>query len=78
MTEEEMLIFNKSDGHALKTKERKKKKKMDWLDLLKVQRTLKTLLQHHSSKASIVQHSAFFVVQLSHPYMKNWKNHSLD
>ena len=43
--------------------------KMDWLDLLAVQRTLKSLLQHHSSKASILRHSAFFIVQLSHPYM---------
>ena len=43
--------------------------RMDWLDLLAVQGTLKTLLQHHSSKASILQHSAFFTVQLSHPYM---------
>ena len=43
--------------------------RMDWLDLLAVQRTLKGLLQHHSSKASILQHSAFFTVQLSHPYM---------
>ena len=42
---------------------------MDWLDLLAVQGTLKSLLQHHSSKASILQHSAFFTVQLSHPYM---------
>ena len=42
---------------------------MDWLDLLAVQGTLKTLLQHHSSKASILQHSAFFIVQLSYPYM---------
>ena len=42
---------------------------MNWLDLLAVQGTLKTLLQHHSSKASILQHSAFFIVQLSHPYM---------
>ena len=41
----------------------------DWLDLLAVQGTLKTLLQHHSSKASIFRHSAFFIVQLSHPYM---------
>ena len=41
--------------------------KMDWLDLLAVQETLKSLLQHHSSKASILQHSAFFTVQLSHP-----------
>ena len=43
--------------------------KVDWLDLLAVQGTLKSLLQHHSSKASILQHSAFFIVQLSHPYM---------
>ena len=43
--------------------------KMDWLDLLAVQGTLKSLLQHHSSKASILWHSAFFMVQLSHPYM---------
>ena len=42
---------------------------MDWLDLLAVQGTLKSLLQHHSPKASILQHSAFFTVQLSHPYM---------
>ena len=44
--------------------------RMDWLDLLAVQGTLKSLLQHHSSKASIPQHSAFFIVQLSHPYMQ--------
>ena len=43
--------------------------RIDWFDLLAVQRTLKSLLQHHSSKASILQHSAFFIVQLSHPYM---------
>ena len=43
--------------------------KMDWLDLLAVQVTLKSLLQHHSSKASVLQCSAFFMVQLSHPYM---------
>ena len=43
--------------------------RMDWLDLLAVQGTLKSLLQHHSSKASIIQHSAFFTLQLSHPYM---------
>ena len=42
---------------------------MDWLDLLAVQGTLKSLLQHHSSKALILRHSAFFIVQLSHPYM---------
>ena len=43
--------------------------RMDWLDLLAVQETLKSLLQHHSSKASILRRSAFFTVQLSHPYM---------
>ena len=42
---------------------------MDWLDLLAVRGTLKSLLQHHSSKASILRHSAFLIVQLSHPYM---------
>ena len=42
--------------------------RMDWLDLLAVQGTLKSLLQHHSAKASILQHSAFFIVQLSYPY----------
>ena len=47
---------------------------MDWLDLLAVQGTLKCLLQHHSSKVSIFQHSAFFTVQLSHPYMTTGKN----
>ena len=47
--------------------------RMDWLDLLAVQGTLKSLLQHHSSKASILCHSAFFIVQLSHPYMTNGK-----
>ena len=52
--------------------------RMDWLDLLAVQGTLKSLLQHHSSKASILQCSAFFIVQLSHPYMITGKNHSLD
>ena len=50
---------------------------MDWLDLLAVQRTLKSLLQHHSSKASILQHSAFFKVQLSHPYMTTGKTIAL-
>ena len=43
--------------------------RIDWLDLLEVQGTLKSLLQHHSSKASILRHSAFFIVPLSHPYM---------
>ena len=51
--------------------------RMDWLDLLAVQGTLKSLLQHHSSKASILQHSAFFTVQLSHPYMTNGKTIAL-
>ena len=46
---------------------------MDWLDLLAVQGTLKSLLQHHSSKASILRRSAFFTVQLSHPYMTTGK-----
>ena len=50
---------------------------MDWLDLLAVQGTLKSLLQHHSSKASILQHSAFFIVQLSHPYMTTGKTIAL-
>ena len=47
--------------------------RMDWLDLLPVQGTLKSLLQHHSSKASVLQHSAFFIVQLSHPYVTTGK-----
>ena len=47
--------------------------RMDWLDLLAVQGTLKSLLQHHSSKASILRHSALFIVQLSHPYMTTGK-----
>ena len=51
--------------------------KMDWLDLLAVQRTLKSLLQHHTSKASILWHSAFFIVQLSHPYMTTGKTIAL-
>ena len=50
---------------------------MDWLDLLAVQGTLKSLLQHHSSKASILQLSAFFTVQLSHPYMTTGKTIAL-
>ena len=49
----------------------------DWLDLLCVQGTLKSLLQHHSSKASILQHSAFFIVQLSYPYMTTGKTIAL-
>ena len=51
--------------------------RMDWLDLLVVQETLKSLLQHHSSKASILRHSAFFTVQLSHPYMTTGKTTAL-
>ena len=51
--------------------------RMDWSDLLAVQATLKSLLQHHSSKASILQHSAFFIVQLSHPYMTTGKTIAL-
>ena len=51
--------------------------RMDWLNLPAVQGTLKSLLQHHSSKASILQHSAFFIVQLSHPYMTTGKTIAL-
>ena len=51
--------------------------RMDWLDLLAVQGTLKSLLQHHSSKASILQRSAFFMVQLSHPYITTEKTIAL-
>ena len=51
--------------------------RMDWLDLLAVQGTLKSLLQHHSSKASILWHSAFFIVQLSHPHMTTGKTIAL-
>src|SRR5574340_414573 len=51
--------------------------RMDWLDLLAVQGTLKSLLQHHSSKASILQQSAFFMAQLSHPYMTTGKTIAL-
>ena len=51
--------------------------RMDWLDLLAVQGTLKSLLQHHSSKASILQHSAFFMVQLSHLYLTTGKTIAL-
>ena len=51
--------------------------RMDWLDLLAVQGTLKSLLQHHCSKASILQHSAFFTVQLSNPYMTTGKTIAL-
>ena len=52
--------------------------RIDWFDLLSIQGTLKSLLQHHSSKASILWHSAFLRVQLSHPYMTTGKKHSLD
>ena len=51
--------------------------RIDWLDLLAVQGTRKSLLQHHSSKASFLRHSAFFIVQLSHPYMNTRKNITL-
>ena len=51
---------------------------IDWFDLLAVHGTLTSLLQHHSSKASILRRSTFFIVQLSHPYMTTGKNHSLD
>ena len=51
--------------------------RMDWLDLLAVQGTLKSLLQHHSSKASILRHSPFFTVQFSHPYMTTGKTITL-
>ena len=51
--------------------------RMDWLDVLAVQGTVKSLLQHHSSKASILLHSAFFIVQLSHPYMTTGKTIAL-
>ena len=51
--------------------------RMDWLDLFAVQGTLKSLLQHHSSKASVFRHSAFFMVQLSHPYLTTGKTIAL-
>jgi len=51
--------------------------RMDWLDLLAVQGTLKSLIQHHSSKASVLRYSAFFIVQLSHPYMTTGKTMAL-
>ena len=51
--------------------------RIDWFDLLAVQEALKSLLQHHSSKISILQHSAFFMVQLSHPYMTTGKTIAL-
>ena len=52
--------------------------RIDWFDLLAVQRTLKSLLQHHSSRASVLRCSTFLLVQLSHPYMTTGKNHSFD
>ena len=52
--------------------------RIDWLDLLAAQGTLKSLLQHHSSKASILRCSAFFIIQLSHPYITTGKNHSFE
>ena len=51
--------------------------RIDWFDLLAVQGTLKSLLQHHGSKASILRHSAFFMIQLSHPYMTAGKGIAL-
>ena len=52
--------------------------RIDWLDLHAIQETLKSLLQHHSSETSILRCSSFFIVQLSHPYMTIWENHSFD
>ena len=52
--------------------------RIDWLDLLEVQGTLESLIQHHSSKVSVLQHSAFFPVQFLYPYMTTEKNHSFD
>ena len=52
--------------------------RIDWLDLLVFQRTLSSLLQHHSSKASVLQHLAFLIAQLSHLYVTTEKNHSFD
>ena len=66
------LSINPSKGHPGLISFR-----MNWLDLLAVQGTLKSLLQHHSSKASILQCSAFFIVQLSHPYMTTGKTIAL-
>ena len=66
------LSISPSNEHPGRTSFR-----MDWLDLLAVQGTLKSLLQHHNSKASILRHSAFFTVQLSHPYMTTGKTIAL-
>ena len=52
--------------------------RIDWLDLLALQGTIKNLLQHHSSEASILQCSAFFIIQFSHPYITTGKNHSFE
>ena len=52
--------------------------RIDWFDLLAVQRTVKSLLQHHCSKVPILWRSAFFIVQLLHPHVCHWKNHSFD
>ena len=68
---------NKTEHKILINFEKKKKKRMDWLDVLAVQGTLKSLLQHHSSKASILRCSAFFTVQISHPYMTTGKTIAL-
>ena len=66
------FIISPSNGHPGLISFR-----MDWLDLLAVQRTLKVLLQHHSSKASILWHSAFFIVQCSYPYINTGKTIAL-
>ena len=79
------MIFGIKKKKTLSVLKKKKKNeipglisfRMDWLDLLVVQGTLKNLLQHHSSKASILQCSAFFTVQLSHPYMTTGKTIAL-
>ena len=63
--------------HSLQRNPRLISFRMDWLDLLAVQGTLKSLLQHHSSKASIFRRSAFFIFQLSHPYMTTGKTKAL-
>ena len=68
------VVMYESESWTVKKAE---SQRMDWLDLLAVQGTLKSLLQHHSSKASILPHSAFFTVQLSHPYMTTGKTIAL-
>ena len=73
LSPQQMVTF-----HYLKQKSFKSCKfRMDWLDLLPVQGTLKSLLQHHNSKVSILRRSAFFTVQLSHPYMTTGKTMAL-